>query len=136
MELIRNHQTWLASLGESHCHQLFAVHGSGEYVIASTLAGELLLLLLRVLQGLWRDACDGVVACMAFGVPIERDECLLWEEIVATLGKDSCIDAAVARDTRAAAARQPSVHTIMAAVLLDSPLVRCHCTLTLSQHAC
>jgi hypothetical protein len=53
IEMIRNDPTWLDSLRASHRRQLYAVHASREFLTASTLAGELLLLLLRILQGLW-----------------------------------------------------------------------------------
>ena len=95
--LARSDAQWLAALRIDQRHQLYAVHASHQFLKGTTLAAELYLMLLRVLRGLFCDACQGVVACMASGVPREAEEALLWQEIAIALQESSSVDAAVLR---------------------------------------
>lgn len=79
----RGDESWLSKLRQEQRHQLYRIFT--EFLIAPSLLAELHLMLLRVAQGMFSDACSGVMACIASGLPQQPEESLLWDEITSFL---------------------------------------------------
>ncbi|CAK8991916.1 Hypothetical protein (Fragment) [Durusdinium trenchii] len=96
LEWIRGDSSWLSKLRLEQRHQLYRIFVN-EILVAPNVLAELHLMLLRVAQGMFGDACSSVAACTASTLPQPPEESLLWEEMTSMLQGDTSMGATVLR---------------------------------------